>query len=40
LKILPKRRVNLTAFFDKIDMSVEATGNWREFEKKFFEGGK
>ena len=40
LKILPKRKVDLTAFFDKIDLSVEAIGNWREFEKKFYEGGK
>lgn len=40
LKILPKRKIDLTAFFDKIDLDVEAIGNWREFEKKFYEGGK
>ena len=40
LKILPKRKVDLTAFFDKIDLGVEAIGNWREFEKKFYEGSK
>jgi len=37
LKILPKRRVNLAAFFDKVDVNVEAIGSWREFEKKFYE---
>jgi len=40
LKILPKRKVDLTAFFDKIDLGVEAIGNWGEFEKKFYEGSK
>jgi len=38
LKILPKRRVDLSAFFDKINLGVEAIGNWREFEKRFYEG--
>lgn len=38
LKILPKRRVDLSAFLDKIDLGVEAIGNWREFERKFYEG--
>jgi len=28
------------SFFDKVDLGVEAIGNWREFEKKFYEGGK
>lgn len=39
LKILPKRRVDLVALFDKVDLGVEAIGNWREFEKRFYEGG-
>lgn len=38
LKILPKRKVDLTAFFDKVDLGVEAIENWRGFEKKFYEG--
>ncbi|MEJ5328513.1 MAG: hypothetical protein WHU54_09760 [Candidatus Bathyarchaeia archaeon] len=37
LKIVPKRRVDLTLNFDKVDLGVEAIGNWKEFEKKFHE---
>ena len=37
LKIIPKRRVDLTKNFDKVDLSVEAIGEWKEFEKKFLE---
>jgi len=35
LKIVPKRRVDLTEDFDRIDLGVEAIGSWKEFEKKF-----
>ena len=38
LKIIPKRRVDLTKYFDKVDFGVEAIGNWKQFEKKFYEG--
>lgn len=37
LKIVPKRRVDLTQNFDKVDMGVEAIGSWKQFEKKFYE---
>lgn len=37
LKIIPKRRVDLTKSFDKADLGVEAIGSWRQFEKRFFE---
>jgi bifunctional DNA-binding transcriptional regulator/antitoxin component of YhaV-PrlF toxin-antitoxin module len=37
LKIVPKRRVDLTVNFDKVDLGVEAVGSWKEFEKKFYE---
>jgi bifunctional DNA-binding transcriptional regulator/antitoxin component of YhaV-PrlF toxin-antitoxin module len=37
LKILPKRRVDLTENFDKVDLGVEAIGSWKQFEKKFSE---
>lgn len=37
LKIIPKRRVDLTENFDKADLGVEAIGNWKQFEKKFYE---
>ncbi len=33
LKLVPKRRVNLTEFFDKVDLGVDSIGNWSEFEK-------
>ena len=37
LKIIPKRRVDLTSSFDEIDLGVDAIGSWKEFEKKFYE---
>jgi bifunctional DNA-binding transcriptional regulator/antitoxin component of YhaV-PrlF toxin-antitoxin module len=37
LKIVPKRRVDLTESFDKVDLGVEAIESWRQFEKKFYE---
>jgi len=40
LKILPKRKVDLTEFFDSVDLGVEAIEGWREFEKRFYEGGE
>jgi bifunctional DNA-binding transcriptional regulator/antitoxin component of YhaV-PrlF toxin-antitoxin module len=40
LKLIPKRRIDLTQCFDKVDLGVEAIGNWKQFEKKFHEAGK
>jgi len=40
LKILPKRKVDLTEFFDSVDLGVEAIEGWREFEQRFYEGGE
>jgi len=40
LKLVPKRRIDLTEFFDKADLGVESIGAWRQFEKKFFEERK
>jgi len=37
LKLVPKRRVDLTKFFDKVDLGVESIGSWKAFEKKFHE---
>jgi len=39
LKIVPKRRVDLTEDFDKVDLGVETIGKWKDFEKKFYEAG-
>jgi bifunctional DNA-binding transcriptional regulator/antitoxin component of YhaV-PrlF toxin-antitoxin module len=35
LKLVPKRRIDLTECFDKADLSVDAIGSWSQFEKKF-----
>lgn len=40
LKLVPKRRVDLTEYFDKVDLGVEAIGSWAEFEKKFWKSHK
>jgi bifunctional DNA-binding transcriptional regulator/antitoxin component of YhaV-PrlF toxin-antitoxin module len=38
LKIIPKRKISLTKFFDKADLRVDVINNWVEFEKRFYEG--
>lgn len=38
LKIIPKRKIPLTKFFDKADLSIDVIDNWAEFEKRFYEG--
>jgi bifunctional DNA-binding transcriptional regulator/antitoxin component of YhaV-PrlF toxin-antitoxin module len=37
LKLVPKRRVDLTEFFDKVDLGVDSIGNWAAFEKRIYE---
>lgn len=37
LKLIPKRRVDLTECFDKVDLGVKSIGKWSEFEKKIYE---
>ncbi|MFP3909705.1 MAG: AbrB/MazE/SpoVT family DNA-binding domain-containing protein [Archaeoglobaceae archaeon] len=37
LKIIPKKRPDLTKYFDSVDMGVEAIEDWEEFEEKFHE---
>jgi len=36
LKLIPKRRVDLTECFDKVDLGVKSIGDWNEFERKFY----
>jgi len=36
LKLVPKRKVDLTACFDKVDLGVKSISNWSEFEKKIY----
>ncbi|RLG04954.1 MAG: AbrB/MazE/SpoVT family DNA-binding domain-containing protein [Thaumarchaeota archaeon] len=38
LKIIPKSKIDLTKFFDKVDLGVDAIGDWKEFERKVREG--
>ena len=33
LKLIPKQKVDLTEFFDKVDLGVKSIGNWKDFEK-------
>jgi len=40
LKLVPKRQVDLTTCFDKVDLGVESIGSWKEFEKKVYEETK
>lgn len=37
LKIVPKRKIDITKYFDKADLGVDAIGSWKQFEKKFYE---
>ncbi len=37
LKIIPKKKIDLRAFFDQVDLGVDAIGDWSEFERKFYE---
>lgn len=36
LKIIPKRKPDLTKFFDRIDIGVESVGDWEQFERTFY----
>ena len=36
LKLIPKRRVDLTECFDKVDLGANSIGDWSDFEKKFY----
>lgn len=37
LKLIPKRCVDLTKYFDKVDLGVKSIDSWSEFEKKISE---
>jgi len=34
LKLVPKRRIDLTECFDKADLGVDAMGSWSQFESE------
>jgi bifunctional DNA-binding transcriptional regulator/antitoxin component of YhaV-PrlF toxin-antitoxin module len=37
LKVIPKRKVDLTKFFDSADLGVDSIGKWSDFERKLTE---
>jgi len=38
LKIIPKGKIDLTKFFDRVDLGVDVIGDWKDFERKVREG--
>jgi bifunctional DNA-binding transcriptional regulator/antitoxin component of YhaV-PrlF toxin-antitoxin module len=38
LKIIPKTRLELSRYFDAVDLGVKAIGDWKEFERRFSRG--
>jgi len=37
LKIIPKRKPDLTKYFDSVDLDVDFIEEWDEFEGEFYE---
>ena len=37
MKLVPKRRVDLTEYFDKVDLGVKSIGSWAVFERRIYE---
>jgi bifunctional DNA-binding transcriptional regulator/antitoxin component of YhaV-PrlF toxin-antitoxin module len=37
LKLVPKRQVDLTECFDKVDLGVKSIDKWSDFEKEIYE---
>lgn len=35
-ELVTKRRVDLTEWFDKVDLGVKSIGSWSDFEKVFY----
>ena len=40
LKIIPRRRIDLTRFFDKVDLGVDAIEDWGLFEASLAEDAR
>ena len=36
LKLVPKRKVDLTKLFNKVDLGVESIEDWSQFEQTFY----
>ena len=37
LKLVPKHHIDLTEYFDKLDLGVDSIGDWKQFQKRFSE---
>ncbi len=37
LKIIPKKKPDLTRYFDSVDLGVDFIEEWGEFEREFYE---
>jgi bifunctional DNA-binding transcriptional regulator/antitoxin component of YhaV-PrlF toxin-antitoxin module len=37
LKIIPRKKVDLTKFFDRVDMGADGRGDWGTFESRMAE---
>ena len=37
LKIIPKKKPDLTKYFDSLDLNVDFIEEWGEFERRFYE---
>lgn len=40
LKIVAKRRVDLTEDFDRVELGAGVVGRWKDFEKRFYGVGE
>ena len=40
IKVIAKRKVDLSKFFDRADLGVDSIGNWGDFEKAHAEKAK
>lgn len=40
LKIVPKKKPNLKRFYDRVNVGVDAIGDWTAFEKAYAEKAK
>ncbi len=37
LRVIPKRKANIIELFDKVDLSIGAIDDWKDFERKLAE---
>lgn len=37
IKLVPKRRPDITKYFDSVDLGVGSVEDWEEFEERYYE---